>query len=259
MHLVLCPVRLPLLHFDLGLAREGGGGGVSLDVHLLRARAPLSLQLLRELQRGRLLGRSGFPLPALLPRLLLHAHHSTLRDIMSREKFKWTAPFLDPPVFPDLRIEEQGRIVEPALGRTALVTVAVVLTRSAYRSRLSVGGGRLLGRCPPVSGCDLRIAPGAFALALGVTGFDPRIDTGIDVTCRGLLTATDPVDSVCVPLLAAISLVVLVTARGLVDDLLPPLTVRGQRRGDGEPDVSSRRVWRRFMSPRLLLSLRRLR
>ena len=43
----------------------------------------------------------------------------------------------------------------------------------------------------------------------------------------------------------AISLVVLVTARGLVDDPLPPLTVRGQRREDGEPDVSGRRVWRR--------------
>ena len=43
----------------------------------------------------------------------------------------------------------------------------------------------------------------------------------------------------------AIFLVVLVTARGLVDDHLPPLTVRGQRREDGEPDVSSRRVWRR--------------
>ena len=37
----------------------------------------------------------------------------------------------------------------------------------------------------------------------------------------------------------AISLVV------LVDDFLPPLTVRGQRRKDGEPDESSRRVWRR--------------
>ena len=42
----------------------------------------------------------------------------------------------------------------------------------------------------------------------------------------------------------AISLVVLMTARGLVDDTLPPLTIRGQRREDGEPDVSSRRVWR---------------
>ena len=31
----------------------------------------------------------------------------------------------------------------------------------------------------------------------------------------------------------------------LVDDFLPPLTVRGQRRKDGKPDESSRRVWRR--------------
>ena len=123
-HLVLCPVRLPLLPLDLGLVR---GVEVSLDVRLLRVSAPLSLQLLRELQRGGLLGRSGFPLPAPLPRLLLPTHHSTLRDVMSREKFRWTAPFLNPPVFPDLRIEEQGRIVEPALGRTAFVTVAVVL------------------------------------------------------------------------------------------------------------------------------------
>ena len=139
----------------------------------------------------------------------------------------------------------------------------------------SIGGGRLLGRCPPascraVNGRDLWIAPasGAFALALGETGLDPRIDTSLAETSRGLLTATDPVDSVRVPLLAgelavtasghAISLVVLVTARGLVDDLLPALTVHGQRREDGEPDVSSRRVWRQFLSPRLLLSLKRL-
>ena len=70
------------------------------------------------------------------------------------------------------------------------------------------------------------------------------------MTGRGLLTATNRVDSVRVPSLAgeltvtarshAISLVVLVTARGLVDDSLPPLTIRGQRRKDGEPDV-----WRR--------------
>ena len=48
-HLVLCPVRLPLLPLDLGLAR---GEGVSLDIRPLRASAPLSLQLLRELERG---------------------------------------------------------------------------------------------------------------------------------------------------------------------------------------------------------------
>ena len=46
---------------------------------------------------------------------------------MSRESLQRSAPVLDPLVFPDLRIEEQGRIVEPALGRTALVTVAAIL------------------------------------------------------------------------------------------------------------------------------------
>ena len=101
------------------------------------------------------------------------------------------------------------------------------------------------------------------------------------MTGRGPLTATDRVNSVRNPLLAgevvvtvcghaiplvilvtvcghAIPLVILVTACGLVDDLLPPLTVRGQRREDGEPDLSNRRVWRRLLSPRLLLSLKRL-
>ena len=118
--------------------RSSEEGGVSLDVRLLRASTTLSLQLLWELERGgggALLSRSGLPLPAPLPRLLLPAHHSTLGDVMSREKFRWTAPFLDPPVFPDLRIEEQGRIVEPALGRTALVTVAIVLALSPLTVR----------------------------------------------------------------------------------------------------------------------------
>ena len=118
-------------------------------------------------------------------------------------------------------------------------------SRSAYRSRLS----RLLGRCPTANGRDLRITPVhvACALALGETGLDPRIDTGLaktalGVTGRGLLTATDHVGSARVPLLAG---EVVVTARGQAISLvvlLPPLTVRGQRREDGEPDVSSRRV-----------------
>ena len=118
-HLVLCPVGLPPLPLD---PQSSERGGVSLDARLLSASAPLSLQLLRGLGRGRLLVHSGRPLPAPLPWLLLPAHHSTLGDVMSREKFRRTAPFLDPPVFPDPRIEEHGRIVEPAL-----MTVAVVL------------------------------------------------------------------------------------------------------------------------------------
>ena len=176
------------------------GGGVALDIRPLRASAPLFLQPLRELGRERLLNRSGLPLPALLPRLLLPAHHSTLGDVMSREKFRRTAPLLDPPVFPDLRIEEQGRIVELALGRTALVTMAVVLALTPLTVRgqavESVEGGHPLGHCPPASGHDLRIASALCACAL-VLG-----ETALDVTSRGLLTATYRVDSVRVPQLA---------------------------------------------------------
>ena len=159
-------------------------------------------------------------------------------------------------MLPDPRIEEQGRIVELALGRTALVTVAIILALAPLTVRSqaveSVKGGHPLGRCPPASGRDLRIATalGVCALVLGETGLDPRINTSLTetalaVTSRGLLTATDQVDRVRVPQLVAeltISLVVLVTARSLVEDFLPPLTVRGQRRKDGEPDESSRRV-----------------
>ena len=85
---------------------------------------------------------------------------------------------------------------------------------------------------------------------------------------RGLQTASDRVDSVRDPLLAgevvvtvrghAVPLAALVTARGHVCDLLLPLTARDQRREDSEPDVRCRRVWRLYLSPRLLLSLRRL-
>ena len=115
------------------------------------------------------------------------------------------------------------------------MAVVLALAPLAVRGQAveSVEGGHPLGRCPPAS------------------GLDPRIDTGLGVTGRGLLTATDHVVSVRVPPLAvtahghAMFLVVLVTTRGRVDDYLPPLTVRGQRREDREPDMSSRRVWRR--------------
>ena len=104
---------------------------------------------------------------------------------------------------PDLRIEEHGRIRELARGRTALVTVAVILALAPLPVRgqegESVEGSRLLGRCPPASGRDPRIAPTleACALVLGETVLDPRIDIGL-----GLLTDTDHVDSVRVPQLA---------------------------------------------------------
>ena len=195
MHLVLRPVRLPLLTLDLGPAR---GVEVSLVARLLRASAPLSLQLFRELQRGRLLVCSGRPLPAPLPRLPLPAHRSTLCNEMSRESLRRSAPVLDPPVFPDLRIEEQGRIAEPALSRTALVTGAAVLALALLTARSqaveSVGGGPRLGRCPPASsrveiGRGLRTAPGRVASrSLSLSGTPVSILGSIPVSSRQLST-----------------------------------------------------------------------
>ena len=132
MHLVLRPVRLPLLPLDLGPAR---GVEVCLVARPVRASAPVSPRLLRELGRGRLLVRSGLPLPAPLPRLPVPAHHSTLCDVVSRESLRRSTPILDPPVFPDLRIEEQGRIAGLALGRPALVAVPVILALALLTAR----------------------------------------------------------------------------------------------------------------------------
>ena len=203
-YLVLHSMRLPLLPLDLGPAR---GVEVSLVARLLRASALLSLQLLRELLRGRLLVRSGRPLSSPLPWWPLPAHHSTLCDVVSWESLLWSAPVHDPPVFPDLRIEEQGRIAEPVFGRTALVIAPVVITLALLTARgqavESVGGGSRLDRCPPANGREvivpgLRTAPDhvAFALGLGEIGRDPWIATG-----RVLRTATDHVDSIRDPLL----------------------------------------------------------
>ena len=201
---------------------------------------------------------------------------------MSRGSLLWSTPIRDPPVFPDLRIEEQGRIAEPVLGRTALAIAPVVLALLTARSQAveRVGGGGRLDSCPPANGramigLGLRTAPDhvAFALGLGGIGRDLPIATGLaatalDVTGRILRTATDHVDSIRDPLLVgevvvtirghAIPLAALVTARSHLCGLFPPLTARDQWRVDDEPDMSDRRVWRRWQSPRLLSSLKRL-
>ena len=167
---------------------------------------------------------------------------------------------------PDLRIEEHGRIRELVHGRVVLVTVAAILALAPLPVRgeevKSVGGGHRRGCSLPVCG---RVVIGRglltataldeYALVLGETGLDPRIDTALGVTGRDLLTATDHVDSVHVPQLAGevtvtgrghvISRVDLVTARGHAIDDLPPLTACGQGRKDGKPDEISRRVVRR--------------
>ena len=132
MHLVLRPVRFPLLSLDLGPAR---GVEVSQVTCLVRASTLLSLLLLRELKRGELLIRSRHPLSALLPRWPLPAHHCTLCDVVSRESLPWSAPVHGPLLFPNLRIEEQGRIVAPALGRAAPAIGLGVLVHALLPAR----------------------------------------------------------------------------------------------------------------------------
>ena len=200
-HLVLCPVRLPLLPLDLGLAR---GGGVSLDVRALRASAPLSLQLLWELERGEGVARSQRTPPARAASSVASPRSREVSVDRSFSRSSRVSRSSDRGTRKDRRARSRSDSSRDCSRRSR--------SRSAYRSQSSGRerrGGHLLGRCPPASGRDLRIAPapGACTLALGETGLDPRVDTGLAETTLSvaglcLLTATDPIDSVCVPLLA---------------------------------------------------------
>ena len=119
------------------------------------------------------------------------SHRSTLCDTMSRESLRRSAPVLDPPVFPDLWIEEQGRIAEPALVRTAPMTGPVVLSLALLAARgqavESIGGGPRLVRCPPASGRGLWTAPGRVALrSLSLSGRPVTILGSIPVSPRPL-------------------------------------------------------------------------
>ena len=171
---------------------------------------------------------------------------------------------------PDLRIEEHGRIREPGLERVAPVDVAVVLALSPLPVRgqevKSVDAGHRPGRSLLVPAHAVT-GRGMEALGHGETGLDPRIDTGLAVTGRGLLIATGRAVSERVPLPAGeigvtarghtLSQLALVTARGHAGDNLAPLPARGQRSQDGWPDEKHRRVLRRLPLSLLLFLKRR--
>ena len=125
-HLVLCPVRLPPLPLGLSLAR-GGWGSVSGHSSVARERASVS-SAPSGAGKGKVARSQRMPPARAASSVSLPAHRRTLDDVVSWEKFRRTAPTFDPPVVPNLRIEEHGRIGELALGRTALMTVAVALT-----------------------------------------------------------------------------------------------------------------------------------
>ena len=208
---MLRPLGLPLLPLDLRSAR---GVEVTLVTCPVHASSLLSPLLLRVLRRGEPLVRSGRPLPALLPRLTLPAHHCTLCEVVSRGSLRRSAPVRDPPVFPNLRIEEQRRIVEPALGRAALVAglgdLALAPLPARGQAVESIVSGTHLGRCPPACGRSVigrglltAIDRVAFALArfLGEIGRSPRTATGLARIGRDLLIATGLSRSVRDPLL----------------------------------------------------------
>ena len=268
-HLVLCLEGLPLHPLDLGPAR---GVGVPLGIRLGREGALPPLLLLREWERWELPARCRRPFFAPPISLSLPNSHRTFHDVGIRERHQSLAPACYPPVVPDLRIEDQGRIRGLGHVRVARVDIAVVLALAPLPVRgqedESVGVGHRPRRSLLVSGRGLRnaTARGVTALGLGVTALDPRIDIGhavtaFDVTGRGLLTAIGHAVSVCIPLPAGESgmnarvrppsRIACVTARGLACDYLALLTACGLRRQDGWPDEKPRRVWR--LLPRSLL------
>ena len=203
MHLVLCLGGLPLLPLDLGPAR---GVGVPLGIRLGRAGSLPLLLLLREEEEWELPARCRRPFPASQMLSTLSNSHRTFHDVGIRESRQHLAPACYPPAVPDLRIKDRGRIRGLGHERVARVDVAVALALASLPVRgqevESVGIGHRL-RCSllvpahAVSGRGLwtATARGVEALGRGVTGLDPRTDTGhavtaLDVSSRGRLTAT---------------------------------------------------------------------
>ena len=212
MYLVLCLGGLPLLPLDIGPAR---GVGVPLGFRLGRADSLPLLLLLRGRAKWELPARCRRPFPAPPMSLTLPNSHHTFHDVGIRGSLRHLAPAFYPPVVPDLRIEDQGRIRGLGHERVAHMDVAVVLALaplpvcgqevesvdSGHRPRRSL---LVPARAESGRGLLTATARGVEALGLDVTGLDPRIDTGhamtaLDVSGRGRLTATARSVSVRVP------------------------------------------------------------
>ena len=280
MHLVLCLVGLPLLPLDLGPAR---GVGVPLGIRLAWAGSLPLLLLLREEERE-LPALDRRPFPASPSLWTPPNSRRTFHDVRIRGSLQPLAPALYPPAIHALRGVNRGRIKGLGLERVALVDFAVAPALAPLpvlgQEGVSVGGVHrprhaLLVVAHAMSGCGLLAATALGVEALGrvVTGLDPRIDTGhavtaLDVSGRGLLTATAPAVSVRVPLPIGGSGAIVrdrtlpriarVSARGQASDYLLLLPARGPRKRDDWPDEEPRRV-RRRLPPSLLWLLERRR
>ena len=262
-----------------------GGGGAS-GLRLGRAYVlPLLLLLLRERAKWELPARCRLPFPAPPTSLSLPNSHRTFHDVRIRRRLRSLATACYPPVVLGLRVEEQGRIRGPGHEGVALVDVAVVLALAPLPVRgqevESVDAGHrplgsLLVPAHAGSGRGLLAATarGVEALGVGVTCFDPRIDTShaetaLGVTSCGLLIAPGRAVSVRISLSAGeisvtasgrtLSRIARVTARGQAGDYLALLPACGRRRHDGWPDEKPGRVLGRLLRSLLwFLKQRRL-
>ena len=169
---------------------------MSLDVGLLRASAPLSLQLLRGLEKGGGVARSQRTSPARAassvasPRSSQHARRrDESREVLvdrSLSRSSCVSRSLDRGTRKDRRARSRSDSSRDHGRRPR--------SHSAYRSRSS---GRERRRRSSSRSLSSRERSRSSERALSVSG----IDTALVVTGRGVLTATDPVDSVCIPLL----------------------------------------------------------
>ena len=186
--------------------------------------------------------------------------HRTFHDVRIRGRLRSLATACCPPVVPDLRIEEQGRIRGPGHEGVALVDVAVVLAlaslpvRSQEVESVDAGHrplGSLLVPAHAGSGRSLltTTARGVEALGLAVTGCGRLTAPSRAVSVRISL----PVGEIGVTASGrTLSRIARVTASGQAGgDYLALLPACGRRRQDGWPDEKPRRVLGRL--PRSLL------
>ena len=106
------------------------------------------------------------------------ASPSSLQHALRRDESRESSVIrscLDPPVFPDLRIEEQGRIAEPALGRTAPVTGPVVLALALLTAR---------GQAPEAGLVSFAVLPQAVTARL-VAVFGPLLVASRSLSLSG--------------------------------------------------------------------------
>ena len=245
-HLVLCPVRLPPLPLGLGLARGGGGGSVSGHSSVARERASVSSvhsgagegEVARSQQAPPARAASSVASPRSSP---LARRCGELREVSedrSRVRSSRGSRSLDRGARKDRRARSR---LDSSRDRGCR-SHSSYRSQSRGRERRRRSSSRSLSSCERSRSSDRSRSHSRGDRSRSSDRYWSCRDQSRSSNCyrsRRQRARSPARRGACGH---AISFVVLVTARGLVDDFLPPLTVRGQWRKDGEPEESSRRV-----------------